>query len=56
MVTHQDSRVGRNEVLAVVAGVGRGFTVGVYAPLLCQPAAVEHVAESKQHNRDDEDK
>ena len=56
MVTHQDSRVGRNEVLAVVAGVGRGFTVGIYAPLLCQPAAVEHVAESKQYNRDDEDK
>ncbi len=55
MVTHQDSRVGRNKVLTIIAGMGRGFTVGIYAPLLCQPAAVENVAESKQHNRDDED-
>ena len=56
VVTHQNGGVCRNEVLAVVAGVGRGFTVGVDAPLLCKPAAVEHVAESKQYDRDDEDK
>ena len=56
MVTHQNGGVRRNEVLSVVAGVGRGFTIGVYAPLLGKPAAVEHVAESKQHDRDDEDK
>ena len=56
MVTHQDSRVGGDEVLAIIAGVGRSFAIGIYAPLLGQPAAVEHVAESKQNDRDDEDK
>ncbi len=56
MVTHQDSRVGGDKVLAVIAGVGRGLAIGVYSPLLCQPAAVENVAESKHHDRDHEDK
>jgi hypothetical protein len=56
MVTHQNSGVGRNEVLAVVAGVGRGFTVRIYAPLLGKPATIENVAAGEQCNRDDEDK
>ncbi len=56
MVTHQHGGVGRNKVLSVIAGVGRGLAVRVYAPFLCQPAAVEHVAEGKEDNRNDEDK
>ena len=56
MVAHQNGGVSRNKVLTVVAGVGRGFLVGVDAPLLCEPRAVENVAQSKQSDCDDEDK
>ena len=54
MVTHQNGGVSRNEVLTVVTGVCRGLMVGVNAPLLCQPRAVENVAQSKQSDCDNE--
>ena len=56
MVAHQNGGVCGNKVLSVVTGVRGGFVVGVDAPLFCQPATVEYVAQSEQNNCDDQDK
>ena len=53
VVAHQHGGVGRNEVLPVIAGVCRGFMVGVNTPLLCKPRAIEDVAQSKQSECDE---
>ena len=55
VVAHQHGGVSRNEVLAVVAGVSRGLAIGVYTPLLGEPATIEHVAQSQQYDRDQQD-
>ena len=56
MMSHQDGGVGRNEVLSVVTGVCRGFTIGIHAPFLCKEATVENVAACQQGECDDENK
>ena len=56
MMSHQDGGVGRNEVLSVVTGVCRGFTIGIHAPFLCKEATVEDVATCQQGECDDENK
>ena len=55
MVAHQNGRVGRNEVLSVVAGVCRGLFVGVNTPLLCKPGAIENIAADQQSDCEKKD-
>ena len=54
MVAHQDGGVSRDKVLVVILGVRGGRTVGIYAPLLSQPGAVEYVAQAEKNYADNQ--
>ena len=55
VVAHQDGGLGGDVVDAVLQGVGRGGLVKLAdAPLLAQPAAIEHIAGEQHSDADDE--
>ena len=54
VVAHQDGGVSRDKVLVVEFGVRGGRTVGVHAPLLGQPGAVEYVAQAQKNYADNQ--
>ena len=54
VVAHQDGGVGRDKVLVVEFGVRGSRTVGVHAPLLGKPGAVEYVAQAQKNYADNQ--
>ena len=55
LVCKNSPAVGGNIVPAVLMDNSRGLSGGVDAPLVCQPASVEHISAEQTHGRDQND-
>ena len=56
VVPHEDVRLGRDVVNAVLHGLGRRRSRGIHAPLLRQPAAVSQIPDEQDRDRSHDDK